>query len=75
MSCVKNHQSYDIWRGKRTIQKPESWDALKSLILRGGSETNQDGILAFATAHEQVLVPNWNAGDQVPLPGNDLSNM
>ena len=40
-----------------------------------GIETIEDGILAFTTAHEQVLIIDWNAGQQVPSPNNDMANM
>ena len=61
MSYVKNRLSYDVWRGKRTIKQPDEWDSLRGVNIQG-PEMVEDGILAFATAHEQVIIPNWNIG-------------
>ena len=74
MSYVKNTMSYDVWRGERTIKQPDQWDS-QSRVNVPGSEQTEEGILAFATAHEQVIVANWNAGQQAPTPNNDMSRM
>ena len=74
MNCVKNRMSHDIWRGKRTIKQPDEWDSRLGVNVRG-VEATEDGILAFATAHEQVLIVDWNAGQQVPKPDNNMANM
>ena len=73
MNQVKNKLCYALWPGKRTVKYPDEWDSYRSQAVRG-QEVEEDGILAFATANQQVLVPNWNVGQQVP-EGNDLSKM
>lgn len=61
MHFVKNHMNYSLWSGKRSIKHPDEFDNYGNLIANG-DENEEDGILAFATANQQVLVTNWNTG-------------
>jgi len=72
MGFVKNRMNYDLWRGKRVLLHPDYQDNNYRPGNQPGQEVEEDGILAFATANEQVLVVNWNAGEEVPLTNNNL---
>ena len=74
MALVKNKMDYALWSGKRTLKQPDEYDSYRGQTIKG-VEIEEDGILAFATANEQVLVPNWNTGQQIPSPNNDMSKM
>ena len=73
MRYVKNHMNYSLWSGKRTYKQPDDYDRYGNLVATG-EELEEDGILAFATANQQVLVTNWNAGQQEPS-GSDMAKM
>ena len=73
MRYVKNHMNYSLWSGKRTYKQPDDYDRYGNLVATG-EELEEDGMLAFATANQQVLVTNWNAGQQEPS-GSDMAKM
>ena len=74
MGLVKNNMSYSLFPNKRTYRLPDDYAARSGAIMKG-AELTEDGILTFATAHKQVNVSNWNAGQQVPDDSRDLANM
>ena len=51
MRLVKNRMNYSLWAGKRTLKQADEWDDYNRQTIKG-SETEEDGILAFATANE-----------------------
>ena len=61
MKLVKNRMNYSLWPGKRTIKQPDEYNEYTREVNQG-AQSDEDGILAFATANQQVLVCNWNTG-------------
>ena len=50
MHMVKNRMNFAYWPGKRTLAKPDEWDNYRGQTVKG-ADTEEDGILAFATAN------------------------
>jgi len=73
MGLVLNRMNYSLWSGKRSIKQPDEYDTYKNETIPG-SQSDENGILAFATASQQVLVCNWNTGQMQP-EGSDMSKM
>ena len=73
MRLVKNRMNYALWEGRRSIKYADEFDNNRNAVIKGG-ENEEDGILAFATANHQVLVTNWNTGQQIP-DNSDMSKM
>ena len=65
--------NYSLWPGKRVLKQPDEFDIYSQTTVKG-AESTEDGILAFVTANQQVLVPNWNIGQQIP-EGHDLAKL
>ena len=61
MNLVKNRLDYCMWSGKRSYKVPDEWDNHRGVLIKG-EEREEDGIVAFATANQFVLVPNFNSG-------------
>ena len=61
MQLVKNRMNYSYWAGKRSVKQPDEYDTYQNQV-QPGAQQEEDGILAFATANQQVLVSNWNTG-------------
>lgn len=53
MRMVKNHMNYSIFRGKRSVKKPDEYDHYRNALVKGDT-TDEDGIIAFATANDVV---------------------
>ena len=43
------------------MKLPDEFDIYSQTTIKG-AEVTEDGILAFVTANQQVLVSNWNIG-------------
>ena len=44
-----------------SVKQPDEYDTYRNQV-QPGAQQEEDGILAFATANQQVLVSNWNTG-------------
>ena len=74
MGLVKNRMNYSLYPNKRTYRLPDDYDA-RTGSLQKGVECEENGILTFATAKQQVNISNWNSGQQKPDNKEDLNNM
>ena len=69
MRQVKQNMSYSVFHGSRTVKKPDKWDPYEKRLVPEQA-TSQNGLLVFATAHDQVMIENWNENNITPEPVN-----
>ena len=77
MQIVKNRMDFCMWPGKRSYRIPDEWSNSNPRgenVFIKGEEKSEDGIIAFATANQFVLVSDYNNGNFEPK-GSDLSKM
>ena len=65
MRQVKQNMSYSMFHGSRKVKKADRWNAYEKRLIPQ-EEVNQNGLLVFATAHDQVMIENWNDNNITP---------